>query len=34
VVERSLRDIFAISVDVEGLRTFNLHHGRRLLRGA
>ena len=33
VVERSLRDIYAISVGVEALRSFNLHTGRRLLRG-
>ena len=33
VVERSLRDIFAISVGVEALRPFALHVGRRLLQG-
>jgi alkylation response protein AidB-like acyl-CoA dehydrogenase len=33
LVERSLRDIYAISVGVEALRTFNLFAGRRLLQG-
>lgn len=32
VVERSLRDIFALSVGVEALRSFNSHTGRRLLQ--
>ena len=33
VVERSLRDIYAISVGVEALRPLALHAGRRLLQG-